>query len=147
MAGSTNIADDFRERQFDAAHEKTVAPPWFNHVPPALPGSPPTYPGTLNSLERAEVSRYIANPTSTTLLTLTTRAAIEMATAYQTYYATTAYLAWLASNQASREAQWRLFMGDALVTNKAAISKSADAAGAGSGPPVAVIVPVDNTPD
>lgn len=119
--GGTNITSDFRERQYNAAHE------------------PPN-----NSAERAQVDRYLASPTPATLLTLILPAAIKMAEAYQTYSATAAYLAWQAANYSARGAQYRLFIGDALVLNKTAVSKSSDVTGVGSGAPDPFVTPVEN---
>lgn len=147
---ATNLTATLYERTDYAPKETSEPPQFFIHTAPALPGSPPIYPGwgagtsTLNSYERAEVDRYIENPTPAVLASLRLPDAIAKATEFQTYFATAAYQAWRGANQAARRAQWKFFNADALINNKGTMSISSD--GVGASPPPATQPPGTNVP-
>jgi hypothetical protein len=116
---------------------------------PTLPASPiaePSYPGTLNAAERAEVQKYLANPTPETLASLTLRAAIDKAREYATYYADPSVIAWRAAVYEADISQRFLTRADALINNESTTSVSADPTGVGSTPPPAYQPPGTNTP-
>jgi hypothetical protein len=147
LAGSSG---DVKKRQFFLQGTDLAGSPNPFHRPklPAAPISPaaPSFPGTLNSAERAEVQRYLNTPTDAVLNSLTLRAAITMAKAYKTYYADPAIVAWRAAMFEAGLAQRILARSDALINNEGTTSVSADATGAGASPPPASQPPGTNTP-
>lgn len=150
---ATNLQTTLYERTLYAPEERSDPPAWFLHTSPALPAtSLPIYPGwgagtvPLNSYERGEVDRYIANPTDAVLATLRLPDAIAKANQFKIYFATAAYQAWFASNRGARSAQWKFFNADALINTKATVSVSADNTGSGSGAPPDYQPPGTNVP-
>jgi hypothetical protein len=145
---ATNLNTTLYERAYYSANEHSDPPSWFRHTPPAHPATPaaPTYPGTLNSFERAEVQRYLNSPTDSVLASLTLPAAITKANEYKTYYASPVIQAYLDAARATRKAQWQLFCADAIVASKLTLSPSSDDSGTGGDPPVPEIPPSDNIP-
>jgi hypothetical protein len=150
---ATNLQTTLYERTLYAPEERSDPPAWFNPTPPALPvTSLPVYPGwgtgtvILNSYERAEVDRYIANPTDSLLASLRLPDAIAKANEFKTYFATPAFQAWFASKESTRRAQWKFFNADALINAKGTVSQSADTAGGGSGAPPDYQPPGTNVP-
>lgn len=133
--GTTNITGEMYEKPYAAYHEHSLPPTGFSSIPPTYSG--PTlivFPGNLNSVERAQVNKWLlAADKPAALLQCKSRIAIAKITEYIAYYADASYLAWAAARDASHIAQWRLYLATALVNNKAAVSKSADTAGTGSG--------------
>lgn len=150
---ATNLQTTLYERTDYAPREVSEPPAWFLDTPPALPAtSLPDYPGwgagavTFNSYERAEIDRYIANPTDAVLRTLRLPDAITKANEFKTYFATAAYKTWFATRWSNRRAEWKFFTADALINTKSTVSKSADVTGAGSGAPPANQPPGTNVP-
>lgn len=150
-----NYATSIAPKPFVAAADNTPDQSWFAHSKRTIPPtSLPVYPSwgagtyTLNSFERAEVDRYIANPNDTTLATLRLPDAIAKAIEFKTYFATNAYKAWLASVRLDRIAQQKLAIGTAIEDNLAAIPASLDATSqVGTPPSGSVIPPADEEPD
>lgn len=146
----TNLTATEYERTRYAPTDLSEPPQWWEHTPPNLPGTPPVYEGwgagtgTLNSFERAEVDRYIANPTDAVLASLTLPDAIAKANEFKTYFATADYKAWRAANWGARRAQSKFFHADALINNKATTPVSSD--GTGSTPPPDTQPPGTNVP-
>lgn len=120
--GSTNITAEFYERPYNAARETTIPPYWFVHVAVASAPSAPTFPGTLSAKAQLQVNAWLgADATTRTHLyaRLTTeRDALAKIAEYITFYASEAYVEWIAAENASRIAQWRLYMADAMIANK-----------------------------
>lgn len=148
----TNLNTTEYERTRYAPTDAAEPPAWWEHTPPDLPGTPPVYEGwgsgtgTLNSFERAEVDRYIANPTDAVLASLTWPDAIAKANEFKTYFATAAYKAWRAANYGARRAQAKFFHADSLINNKDTLAVSSDPAGSGSTPPPDNQPPGTNVP-
>lgn len=145
---ATNLNTTLYERPYYAAQEQSVPPAWFRHTPPTHPVTPvaPTYPGTLNSFERAEVQRYLDNPTDAVLATLTLPDAIAKANEFKTYYADAIIMAYIDADRMTRVAQWKQFCADALIASKETQSPSGDTGGAGSDPPDPALIPHDDIP-
>jgi hypothetical protein len=146
---TTNYATDLADRPFHTDKTAGDPPPNFQPTPPTHPASPsaPAYPGTLNALERAEVDRYLLNPTDAVLAALRLPDAIAMAKAYKTYYAAPAIQAYLFAKELARRAQWKIVHADSIVDNLGAIPPLGDDTGAGGGtPPDPVIPPGHDVP-
>lgn len=149
--GTQNITADFRERQYAAYHEQTPAPSWFRHVSPTYSGPTMiTYPDDLNSIEQAEVNAWLNATVSqrpSMLAKCTQRAAIAKITEFIAYYADASYLNWSDADKSSQLAQWRLYLADALLNNKASIPATSDGGGSGSGQPTPPFTMPENTPN
>lgn len=128
------------ERPYAAYHEQAPVPQWFRHVPAVYSG--PTlivFPGTLTAKEQSEVRLWLISDASTRpeiLLRCTQRAAIAKIAEFVAYYADPSYWSWKDADEASRVAQWRLFLADALIANKLTVPKSGEGTGVGSAEPV-----------
>jgi hypothetical protein len=147
LAGTSG---NVQKRQFLLQGTDLASSPNPFHSPklPAHPGSPsaPAYPDTLNAAEQAEVQRYLANPTDAVLASLRLPDAIAKATAYKTYYADPAIVAWRAAKHEADVAQRILTRADALINNEASTAISADNTGTGGAVPPSNQPPGGNTP-
>ncbi|MEY2500582.1 MAG: hypothetical protein QOI07_916 [Verrucomicrobiota bacterium] len=139
-----NYATSIAPKPFVAAGENTPPAAWFYESTRPLPGGVtlPTYPGTLNSYERAEVARFIADPTDATLASLRLPDAIDKAIEFQTVFADPAYQAWEAAVKLDRIAQWKLSVGSSVSDNVDSVPASLDETGAGGTPPSTSTPPV-----
>jgi hypothetical protein len=146
MATTPNYADSIAPKPSVAIREQSTPPPWFVHSPPALPSglTLPTYPGTLNAAERAEVERYILNPTDAVLATLSLPDAIAKANQFKTRNEDPKYRAWLASSEIDKIAQWRDSVGSGVAANDGAVPVSLDVTGVGTPRSGDVIPPGDD---
>ncbi|MEN3369935.1 MAG: hypothetical protein V7609_2078 [Verrucomicrobiota bacterium] len=147
LAGSSG---DVQKRQYLLQGTDLSGSPNPYHVPklPAAPGSPTAiaYPDTLNAAEQEEVQRYLTMPTDAVLASLRLPDAIAKATAYKTYNANPAIIAWRAAVFEADVAQRILTRADGLINNEGTTSIAADPTGAGASPPPAYQPPGTNTP-
>lgn len=149
-----NYATSIAPKPAAAIREQTRPEAWFEHSEPGLPAglTLPVYPSwgagtsTLNSFERAEVDRYLADPTDTVLASLTLPDAIAKANEFKTLFADAKYKAWFATKQFARIGQWRHAVGSAVIANITAIPESMDDTGAGTPPPDEILPPGASVP-
>jgi hypothetical protein len=149
-----NYATSLAPKPAVAIREQSKPEAWFEPSVPDFPAglTVPVYPGwgagtyTLNSFERAEVNRYIADPTDAVLATLTLSAAITKANEFKTMFADPKYKAWFATKKFAEIAQWKLAVGSAVTANITAVPESMDDTGAGTPPPDEVLPPGANVP-
>ncbi len=139
---ATNYATNLAPRPFNAATANPgPAPAWFRHTPATGKPAEPAFPGVMNHEAQQQFLAWKAGGVAPRHPHASAKV-IE----FETYRATTAYVAWDASDRTSREAQWRLFSADAIEQNLSTVSVSADPAGTGSGAPPAYIPPGANVP-
>jgi hypothetical protein len=149
-----NYATSIAPKPAVAIREQSKPEAWFEPSVPDFPAglTVPVYPGwgagtyTLNSFERGQVDRYIANPADAVLATLTLPAAIAKANEFKTMFADPKYKAWFATKQLARIGQWKLAVGSAVIGNIDAVPESMDNTGAGTPPPDEVLPSGANVP-
>jgi len=117
-----NYATEIAPKPSALIREQTPPEPWFIHTEPTPPAGAPVYPGTLNSIERLEVDRWlvaIPGQREEILSGMTTRAAILKVAEFEAYYADPAYQAWVIENKLERVKQWRNEIAEAVTGSTA----------------------------
>jgi hypothetical protein len=142
VAGSSG---QLTRRQYYAAHGRfEKCPTWFKH---AVTGNKPAAPSTagLTSDELAQFQQWQQLRENGTLhpgfLSGLMPNVQTLVSTYETYYASSAYIAWSHDDLISREHQWRLRNADVLeaIETGATLPVSADPTGAGANAPVSPI--------
>lgn len=101
----------------------------------------------LNSFERAELHRYLANPGPATLATLRRPDAITAAEAWRDILEDPEYQAWVASTKLDQIGQWKNAVGSATAANASAVPASLAADGIGTAPAEPILEPEPSEPD